>query len=523
MIQKSLSFRRRLLALVIVAITAVLALSATTVWLMGQEVEQGRRSLLVAQVDSAHSIVMGFHDQATRGALPPEQAKAAAVAALRQARYGNNDYFYIWTLDAVNVMLPVKPEWEGKDMTGKVKDGQGGDVLRAMIDGLKASGDGKAFVLTHFPRPGQQAPAPKLQYLKAVPGWNWFVGSGLYMDDVVLAKRNMALQAGGLALAVLLVITAVGVWTYRSVLRQLGGEPATAAAVVAQVAQGRLDTDIPDAPAGSLIDDLRHMVAGLRTTVSQVRVSSDSVNHASGEIAAGNADLSARTEQTAARLQRTASAVEQLTSTVRQTAESAGLANRLAGSSAEVAESGGARVSDVVHTMEQINRASARMADIIGTIDGISFQTNILALNAAVEAARAGEQGRGFAVVAGEVRTLAQRRATAAKEIRELITSNMQQVDTGAAQVAQAGQTMKELVASVRQVAQKVNEITAAASEQSQGIGEVNQAVAELDEMTQRNSALVEQSAAAASSLREQAQRLSGAISIFQVGAAASA
>jgi methyl-accepting chemotaxis protein len=452
---------------------------------------------------------MGFHDQATRGAMPPEQAKAAAVAALRQARYGNNDYFYIWTLDAVNVMLPVKPEWEGKDMSGKVKDGQGGDVLRAMVDGLKASGDGKAFVLTHFPRPGQQAPAPKLQYLKAVPGWNWFVGSGLYMDDVVLAKRNMALQAGGLALAVLLVIAAVGVWTYRSVLRQLGGEPATAAAVVAQVAQGRLDTEIPAAPAGSLIDDLRHMVAGLRTTVSQVRVSSDSVNHASGEIAAGNADLSARTEQTAARLQRTASAVEQLTSTVRQTAE--------------VAESGGARVSDVVHTMEQINRASARMADIIGTIDGISFQTNILALNAAVEAARAGEQGRGFAVVAGEVRTLAQRSATAAKEIRELITSNMQQVDTGAAQVAQAGQTMKELVASVRQVAQQVNEITAAASEQSQGIGEVNQAVAELDEMTQRNSALVEQSAAAASSLREQAQRLAGAISIFQIGASASA
>jgi methyl-accepting chemotaxis protein len=340
---------------------------------------------------------MGFHDQATRGAMPPEQAKAAAVAALRQARYGNNDYFYIWTLDAVNVMLPVKPEWEGKDMSGKVKDGQGGDVLRAMVDGLKASGDGKAFVLTHFPRPGQQAPAPKLQYLKAVPGWNWFVGSGLYMDDVVLAKRNMALQAGGLALAVLLVIAAVGVWTYRSVLRQLGGEPATAAAVVAQVAQGRLDTEIPAAPAGSLIDDLRHMVAGLRTTVSQVRVSSDSVNHASGEIAAGNADLSARTEQTAARLQRTASAVEQLTSTVRQTAE--------------VAESGGARVSDVVQTMEAHQPQPARAcADIIGTIDGIAFQTNILALNAAVEAARAGEQGRGFAVVAGEVRTLAQRR-----------------------------------------------------------------------------------------------------------------
>ena len=514
---RTASFRRRLQSLVFVSIAAAVALAAAAVWLSGRQIEEARRALLVAQVQSAHSIVMGFHAQAKAGKLPADQAKSAAVAALRQARYGANDYFYIWTLDAVNVMLPVKPEWEGQAMMGKVKDGQGGDVLRAMVDGLKASPDGKAFVLTHFPRPGQQVAAPKLQYLMQVPDWNWFVGSGLYMDDVAAAKRALLLQAGAVAALLILAIAGVGVWTYRSVMRQLGGEPALAAQVVSEVARGRLDGELPEGPVGSLMNDLRQMVHSLRTTVGQVRDSSESVKLASGEIAAGNADLSQRTELTAANLQRTASAMEQLTSTVRNTAHAAGSANDLAGSAADVAQRGGALVGNVVRTMDEINQASARMADIIGTIDGISFQTNILALNAAVEAARAGEQGRGFAVVAGEVRTLARRSAEAAKEIRQLISTSMEKVESGAQQVNDAGRTMREIVESVQNVARTVGEISAAASEQSQGIGEINRAILELDAMTQRNSALVEESAAAASSLRDQSDSLASAVGSFQV------
>jgi methyl-accepting chemotaxis protein len=240
---------------------------------------------------------------------------------------------------------------------------------------------------------------------------------------------------------------------------------------------------------------------------------------ASTEVAVGNADLSGRTEQAASNLQQTASSMEQLTGTVKHTADSARTANQLAGSAAEVARRGGEVVSQVVATMEDINQASRKIADIIGTIDGIAFQTNILALNAAVEAARAGEQGRGFAVVAGEVRNLAQRSAEAAKEIKSLIGSSVDKVDAGTRLVGDAGTTMGEIMASVQRVSDTIGEISAAASEQSEGIGQVNTAVTQLDQMTQQNAALVEQSAAAAESLKSQASKLNGLVSVFKVDA----
>ncbi|WP_043704577.1 methyl-accepting chemotaxis protein [Leptothrix cholodnii] len=511
------SFRQRLQTLVAVSLLAVLAFSVATVWMTRDQITSGRKAVLVATVESAHSLVMSFHDQAKAGRMSDEQARAAAVAALRGIRYGNGDYVYVWSLEGVGVMHPIKPEWEGQMMIGKVKDGTGGDVIGALSAGMKASRDGTAFVETHFPRPGHTEPVAKLQFLKQVPDWNWMVGSGLYMDDVSAAVRTTTLQVGALAAAILLGIGAVCLWTYRGVLHQLGGEPALAAQVMSQVAQGQLDIAIPTAPAGSLMDDLRLMVQSLRGTVSQVRETSDSVNLAAGEIANGNADLGARTEQTAASLQRTASAMEQLVSTVRHTAESAGNANALAASAAAEAQRGGAAVTAVEHTMGEINQSSARMADIIGTIDGIAFQTNILALNAAVEAARAGEQGRGFAVVASEVRTLAQRSADAAKEIRQLITASIDKVTSGARQVGDAERTMRDIVDSVQRVSAIVSEISVASAQQSQGLCDVSGAVSQLEEMTQRNAALVEQSAAAAHSLHEQSHRLSAAISSFQV------
>jgi methyl-accepting chemotaxis protein len=236
-------------------------------------------------------------------------------------------------------------------------------------------------------------------------------------------------------------------------------------------------------------------------------------------VAGGNQDLSQRTEQTASSLQQAASSMTQLTGTVRQSAEAASQANQLADSASSVARRGGAVVGEVVSTMDQISTASRRIADIIGVIDGIAFQTNILALNAAVEAARAGEQGRGFAVVAGEVRSLAQRSAEAAKEIKSLIGSSVERVEAGSRLVQEAGGTMNEIVASVQRVSDIIGEISAAAGEQSSGIGQVSQSVTQLDAMTQQNAALVEQSAAAAESLREQSQRLSGLVSAFRLQA----
>ncbi|KQW51454.1 MULTISPECIES: methyl-accepting chemotaxis protein [unclassified Roseateles] len=269
--------------------------------------------------------------------------------------------------------------------------------------------------------------------------------------------------------------------------------------------------------SAEMMQALAAMQESLSGIVGQVRESAESIQVASSEVASGNMDLSQRTEQTASNLQQASSAMTQLTGTVSQSADSAMTAKQLAGAAAETAGRGGAVVSRVVSTMGEINAASRKISDIIGTIDGIAFQTNILALNAAVEAARAGEQGRGFAVVAGEVRSLAQRSAEAAREIKGLIGASVERVEAGTQLVNDAGTTMTDIVGSVQRVTDIIGEISAAAVEQSQGLRQVNGTVTELDQMTQQNAALVEESAAAAQSLKEQAVRLAGLVSSFKL------
>jgi methyl-accepting chemotaxis protein len=251
--------------------------------------------------------------------------------------------------------------------------------------------------------------------------------------------------------------------------------------------------------------------------VGEVRMGTDTITIASSEIAHGNMDLSSRTENQASSLQMTASSMEELTSTVKHNADNASQANRLAATASEVAVKGGTVVSQVVETMGSINESAKKIVDIIGVIDGIAFQTNILALNAAVEAARAGEQGRGFAVVASEVRNLAQRSAAAAKEIKALISDSVEKVGVGAKLVDQAGTTMDEVVSSVRHVTDIISEIAAASNEQTAGIEQINQAIIQMDNVTQQNAALVEEAAAAASSLQEQAHNLSTVVSVFKL------
>ncbi len=315
--------------------------------------------------------------------------------------------------------------------------------------------------------------------------------------------------------------TALEVWiALRMAALAKQGDELTAL-VQAIEADGQISLDLANVKASTgRAVALQHALGRVQQTLLQVRSSAGSVHVASDEIASGNQNLSTRTEQAASSIQETASAMEQLTATVRNSADSARQANQLAASAAEVAQRGGSVVSQVVSTMDEINASSKKISDIIGVIDGIAFQTNILALNAAVEAARAGEQGRGFAVVASEVRSLAQRSAEAAKEIKGLIGASVERVEAGSRLVADAGATMNEIVGSVKRVSDVIGEISSASSEQSDGIGQVGTAVTQLDQMTQQNAALVEQSAAAAESLRQQAQRLNEALAGFRLAAA---
>jgi len=311
----------------------------------------------------------------------------------------------------------------------------------------------------------------------------------------------------------------MGLWIRRIVWTAIGGEPAEVASIARAVAQGDLSLSVRVAEGDrtSIMAAMAQMGQSLAGIVTQVRSSSDSIATGSTEIAQGNNDLSARTEQQASALEETAASMEQLGTTVKQTSDNAHQASTLAMNASEVAVQGGEVVGRVVETMKGINDSSKKIADIIGVIDGIAFQTNILALNAAVEAARAGEQGRGFAVVASEVRNLAGRSAEAAKEIKSLIAASVERVEQGTVLVDQAGATMTEIVNAIKRTSSIMNEISTASKEQSAGVAQVGDAVGQMDQATQQNAALVEQSAAAAESLKSQAQQLVQAVSVFKL------
>jgi len=403
-----------------------------------------------------------------------------------------------------------------------------GASLRELLENYSKAATGTAMILLGKSQGDQPTAVASMQkaHKALTDGLEVAVSearSGL--DDGITDSRNgVRTIALSITIGALLVVMALGAGSWllgRTIWGQIGGEPEYARQMLAKMASGDLSEAVvvQSGDTDSLLAALRGMSRGLSGIVSNVRDGSDEMAVAAREIAGGNQDLSTRTERQAGALQATASRVEQLTQTVNDSAEAAAQADQLAGSACEVAQRGGTVVSEVVRTMNEINASSRKINDIIGVIDGIAFQTNILALNAAVEAARAGDQGRGFAVVAGEVRSLAQRSADAAKEIKTLIGTSVDRVEAGARLVADAGSTMSEIVDSVRRVSNIIREIATAAQQQSEGIGEVGGAVMQLDQMTQQNAALVEQSAAASESLRDQAARLAATVATFRVPA----
>jgi len=350
-----------------------------------------------------------------------------------------------------------------------------------------------------------------------------------HIDDTAAHIEATYQSARAMLIGLATVSLLVGIlcaWVLtRSIVGQLGGEPMYAADIANSIASGDLGVQVKVAPGDntSLLHAMKEMRDKLADIVGHVRHGTEAIASASAQIAAGTMDLSSRTEQEASSLEETASSMEELTSTVKQNASHAHEANALAASASQVAQRGGEVVNQVVHTMESIHSSARKIVDIIGVIDGIAFQTNILALNAAVEAARAGEQGKGFAVVAAEVRSLAQRSASAAREIKALIDDSVEKVEAGSALVGQAGATMEEIVASVEKVTGIMTEITTATQEQSSGIEQVNLAIAQMDRVTQQNAALVEETASASEALRDQAASLAQAVNAFHLDTAAAA
>ena len=499
--------------LTLISVSGLLTASAYMAWDEYQQSRQDRQQLVLNTVEVASSVLTWAYQFETSGKMPREEAQALAKAAIAQMRYGKNDYFWINDMAANVVMHPIKPELDGKS-GGAIRDPNGVAVFELFVK--KVRDDKAGFVDYLWPKPGKDVPVEKISYVKGFEAWGWVVGSGLYTDDLwddfVTKSTRMSI-----VIFILVLITGwIAIVISRSVARGIG----KAVKVVEAMSEGDLSVNIQvkgNDEIARLLQAMSDMQTSFSGVVTNVRRGSENVALASTELEQGNIDLSARTENQASALEETAASMEELSSTVKQNAANAIQANQLAMSASLVAVTGGEVVAQVVDTMKDINDSSKRIADIIGVIDGITFQTNILALNAAVEAARAGEQGRGFAVVASEVRSLAGRSAEAAKEIKTLISASVEKVSHGTALVDKAGVTMTEVVSAIKRVTDLMGEISNASNEQSQGVSQVGQAVMEMDQVTQENAALVEQMAAAATTLKMQALELVETVSIFRM------
>ncbi|MFZ6657519.1 methyl-accepting chemotaxis protein [Undibacterium sp. TJN19] len=500
----------RIILLCAITLLGITVISGISLYSLRQTMMKERTEQISDLVTLAHAAIEKAYAQEQAGKLTREEAQKQAKLAISSF---HKEDLYFFVRGYTDDLLLVHPSAARIGVPQKDMKISGeryrASLVNSTIGIVQAPGT----------RPGVEGPVNKIYAVMKFGPWDWLVGFGTYIDDINEAFWQ---QAGILLGLGTIMMSMVGVLAWhmtRAILGQLGGEPAYAAEVVGHIAEGDLTTDIyvKDKDQSSLLFAIKTMRDKLASVVSQVRTGSESIATASGEIASGNLDLSNRTEQQAGALEETSSTMEELTSTVKQNADNARQANQLAISASEVATQGGSVVGKVVATMGSINESSKKIVDIISVIDGIAFQTNILALNATVEAARAGEQGRGFAVVASEVRNLAQRSASAAKEIKTLIDSSAEKVEEGGKLVAIAGSTMDEVVASVRRVTDIVAEIASASQEQSSGIEQVNHAIVDMDNMTQQNAALVEQASAAAQALNDQAAELAQVVNIFKV------
>jgi methyl-accepting chemotaxis protein len=517
-----LSFTQKLWLPLVISLFALLLVSVSGAYLSRETRIEERKNDLVNVAHVGLSLVQEYAALAQSGKLSEADARKEALARLRDVRYGEDGYFLVIDSTPRMIMHPIKPATNGKDLAGTADaDGRHHYVTFAKV-AQSSEGGFVDYVFPHSRPASASGPAEavgKIGYVVRYAPWDWIIATGAYVDDIDAAFMRSLYLIGGVFAGIAVLLAALVALTNGSIQRTIGGDPGYAADVANAIAVGDLTVSIDTRQNDerSLLREMRRMRDTLTDTIRAIKQSADNVATGAGEIASGNADLSSRTENQAASLQETAASMEQMTSMVRQTAENARTASELAESAAQIANQGSVMVGEAVSTMRDISTESQKMVEVIAVIESIAFQTNILALNAAVEAARAGEQGRGFAVVAGEVRTLAHRSAGAAKEVRQLISRAVDKVGNGAGLVERTGSTIQQARDAIASVTGVMQEIAAAAAEQSAGIDQVNLAVTQMDSLTQENAALVEQAAAAAHSLTEQAGRLKTSVDAFQV------
>ena len=478
-----------------------------------QTIVSERRDSIQYVVESVHNQIEALQERVAAGELSLEEAQQRAIDNMSSVSFGAGEYIFSFNDDLLVISHPSRDP--GTDMTDYL-DASGMALYPELLRVAQAGGGHVNYYST---RAGGDEQLPKTSYVAHLPEWGWSLATGVYVDDINEAFITDLIHSIGILLIIGLPVTLLMGLVIRDVSRRLGGDPRYAASVVRHIADGDLTqvTQLSAKDQESLLFNINRMRETLAETIGDIHHGADQVNSGVEQIVGVNEELSTRTEEQAASLAETASSMEQLTATVKQNAEHADHARTLATRAADSAQRGSDSMTTVITTMGTINESATQMSSIVNTIDGIAFQTNILALNASVEAARAGEQGRGFAVVANEVRQLASRSAAAAQEIKSLIEASDSKVVEGSRQVRATGDVINGMVGDIKQLSTLVQEISAATIEQSSGIEQVNQAVIQMDQMTQQNAGLVQESNHATQSLAQLSAQLRQLVAHFRI------